>query len=130
MKKKKKKKPPTGTLKKMADKVFSVWIRQRGMDEHGFNSCYTCGARKHWKELQAGHYVSRAYLTLRYEPKNVKPQCLACNLFKKGNLDVYAIRLIEEYGQGILKELHELKYQYEKFGVVRYSEIIKEFKYA
>lgn len=129
MKKKKKKKVPTGTLKKMADKMFSTWIRQRGMDEHGFNSCYTCGIRKPWKQLQNGHYVSRSYLTLRYDVRNCHPQCVACNLFKKGNLDVYAIKLIKDYGAGILEELNGIKYQYEKFGTLRYSEIINEYKY-
>lgn len=98
------------------------------MDEHGFNTCFTCGTVKPWKELQNGHYVSRTYLSLRYDPRNCNPQCAGCNIFKKGNLDVYAIKLIEKYGPSILSQLNKEKYVYEKWGRLRYLEIINEFK--
>lgn len=59
--------------------------------------------------MQCGHYISRTHTALRYHPKNTKPQCVGCNMFNKGRLDVYAVNLIREYGPGVLEELQELK---------------------
>lgn len=115
------------TLKKLADKYFSIYIRQREM-ENGYNKCFTCGIVKLWKELQCGHYVSRMYINLRYDEKNCHPQCMACNVFKKGNLDTYAIKLMDKYGEGILRELDNEKYNYRKWGVMDYSLIISKYK--
>lgn len=103
------------------------------MDFQGFNACFTCGVRKFWKELQCGHYVSRQYLTLRYDGRNCHPQCYGCNIAKKGNLDTYAINLMNKYGEDILRQLDNLKYarlenDYKKFGVMQYSEIIIKYK--
>lgn len=126
---KKKKLKSISKLKKETDSVFSVWIRQRGMDDRGYNTCFTCKKKKFWKELQCGHYISRSFLSLRYDPRNCHPQDIACNLFKKGNLDVYAIELIKEYGTGILEELNKEKYIFEKFDRKRYNEIINEYKF-
>ena len=94
-----KKQKSISRLKKEADTVFSLFIRQR--DKH----CVTCGA----PATQAGHYVSRSWLGLRYNEKNVNGQCVRCNIFKKGNMDEYARFLIRKYGAGILEELNKLK---------------------
>jgi 5-methylcytosine-specific restriction endonuclease McrA len=88
------------TLKTKADKVFSLWIRNREP------YCYTCGSKKN---LQAGHFVSRSYLFLRYEPDNVHTQCVSCNVFKNGNMAVYALRLTDQYGEYILREFERNK---------------------
>lgn len=96
-------------MKKVADKVFSVWIRLRDSDEMGMCRCFTCGAVKHWTEMQCGHYISRSWMALRYDEKNCHAQCVACNIFKMGNMDEYALALIRRYGKNILKELNDLK---------------------
>ena len=100
-----KKPKTTSQLKKKLDKVFSEWVRQRDADRNGLNSCVCCGVRKHWKELQAGHYISRSHLSLRFDERNVWPCCLACNVFKSGNIPAFAIFLEKKYGHGILQEL-------------------------
>ena len=41
----------------------------------------------------------------RYDERNNHCQCVACNVFKKGNLTVYALRLIKIYGTKLLEEL-------------------------
>jgi len=87
-------------LKKQADKVFSKWIRERE------KRCYTCDSTSN---LQAGHFVSRSYLALRYSPDNVHTQCVSCNVFRNGNMTVYAFRLVEQYGVYILKEFERTK---------------------
>lgn len=58
------------------DKYTSIYIRQRGMDKNGYNTCYTCGARYHWKDMDCGHYIKRRYLHTRWDLNNLRPQCL------------------------------------------------------
>lgn len=87
-------------LKRKADKLFSLWIRNREP------YCYICGSTK---SLQAGHFVSRSYLFLRYDPDNVHTCCLVCNVFKQGNMALYALRLTDQYGVYILREFERNK---------------------
>lgn len=54
-------------------KLMSEYIRTKDADEFGYNTCYTCGARKHWKELQCGHYK---HDKLDFDERNLKRQCL------------------------------------------------------
>jgi hypothetical protein len=96
-------------LKKEADKWCSLYVRQKGADLNGMNTCYTCGVKKHFKELQCGHYISRVYGNLRYYEPNLRPQCYSCNVMRHGNMAEYAIRL-ERETPGILEKLHQAKY--------------------
>lgn len=97
-------------LKKLADKLCSEYTRRKGASFDGFNYCYTCGVRKHWKELQAGHYISRVYTNTRYYEPNLKPQCYSCNIMKHGAMDEFALRLDGE-NPGILIKLHQWKHR-------------------
>jgi len=102
--KKKKKKPKVSTLKKKVDKIFSEFIRKRDKGR-----CYTCGKKKHWSLMQCGHYVSRVHNNTRYNEVNCHCQCVGCNIFKSGAMDVYALRLLDEYPPDILEYLNEQK---------------------
>lgn len=107
MLKKKLKRKKIESLKKLklrADRIFSIFIRER--DKH---ICYTSGKWLDPKESQCGHYISRSYLALRYDERNCHCQSVAENIFKKGNLPVYALKLEAQYGQGILQELESIK---------------------
>jgi len=124
MKKKKSrpKKTPIKQLKSKADNVFSKWIRTRDNAV-----CFTCGKILGIKESQNGHYMSRRHTNTRYDEDNCHCQCVSCNIFQNGNMQIYAIRLEEKYGQGILKELfrkaHTIKKAERKF----YEDIIKKY---
>lgn len=61
--------------------------------------------------MQCGHFVTRTVTSLRYHPKNTRPQCVGCNMFNQGRLDVFAVNLVKEYGVGILEELQKIKNQ-------------------
>ena len=122
---KKKRKKSVSYYKRIADKAFSEFIRKQASDNWGRASCFTCDVRKPWKELQAGHYVSRSHNSLRYDERNVQVQCSGCNIFKYGNMDEYALRLQEKYGKGILEELRLKKREIKNFKVSELEEIIK-----
>lgn len=83
---KKKKPKKLSYYKKKLDKLYSEYIRRKDADKEGFNFCYTCGARHHWKKLQNGHYVRRsAGLSVYFLEENCRPQCLT----GESNLQLY-----------------------------------------
>ncbi len=122
-----KKPPTTSKLKKKADALFSVHIRKSYADVDGKVKCVTCGVRKHWKSMQAGHYIPRSNLSTRWEELNTHVQCMQCNVLKKGNLDEYAIFLIEKYGNNILDLLHKQKQQKLKMKHEDYEKLIEKY---
>jgi len=96
-----KKKKTYKRLKSDLDKVFSLFIRTRdgGM-------CITCGIVKPIKEMQCGHFFSRAYLNTRWNEQNNHCQCSSCNVFRHGNMGVYAVKMVEKYGESGLNALY------------------------
>lgn len=95
------------SLIKKADGIFSKHIRSRG-STHGYNHCFTCGAYLPVSELQAGHFIPRRYLNVRWHPVNVWPQCNTCNVDKLGNLKVYERKLIAKFGPLICEALWDV----------------------
>ncbi len=121
-----KKKKTLAQLKKMADKVFSTWVRMQGAIDFN-NSCYTCYKPYKVKELQAGHFVSRTHLNTRWEPRNVKPQCFACNVWKRGEGARFAKHLIQEYGPSIIEELDMQRSVIKQMKRADYEDLINEY---
>lgn len=119
---KKVKKPVIKKLIKELDCVFSLYIRKR---DH--NICYTCGKQMDLKHSQNGHFVSRTYLTLRWNEKNCHCQCMRCNVFLHGNMAEYSQRLELDYGYGIIQELNRLKQEKTKFSAEKLTELIKHY---
>lgn len=97
-----KRKLTTSQQKKKLWKIFSQFIRLRDRA-----TCITCGKIGEFGEMHAGHYVPASVggLALYFHEKNVHCQCPGCNLFRHGNLSVYALKLQKKYGDGILREL-------------------------
>lgn len=115
-------------LKKKADKVFSIWIRNRDSVD-GYAVCFTCGVPKPISQMQAGHFVSRRVNLLRYDEKNVHAQCYSCNVMKHGDLYTYAKKLDEYYGQGTADSLHDQRFTTHKFTVAELQQIIERYSY-
>jgi len=91
----KRKKPTRSKLVKKLDIVFSQFVRVSNADKNGYCSCVTCGKKGHWKDgsIQAGHFMSRKHYSTRWDVRNVKPQCVGCNMFKGGEQYKYSIYL-------------------------------------
>lgn len=117
-----KKKLTVSKLKKVADKVFSDYIRQRD----GY-TCFTCGKKGDKTSIQNGHYVSRSFNSLRFDERNTAAQCVGCNIFRRGNMDAYAVALIRKYGSEILETLAAEKKKIKQFTVRELEEIIKKY---
>ena len=124
------KKKPKGVaqLKKLADKHFSQAVRLRDSDKNGLAECITCGVKKHWKDMHAGHFVKRSVSLLRYSEENVNAQCPQCNLYKYGEQYAYSKAIDLKYGDGKAEELHAQRFTTHKFNTSELQSIINEAK--
>ena len=93
------------------DATFSEFVRRKHADEQGRVACFTCGAVKHWKEMHAGHFQTRAKYATRWHDRNVRPQCPRCNIFKSGEQYAFAKALDAEHGEGTADEVVQLSNQ-------------------
>ena len=84
-------------LQEDLDLVFSRYIRLRSSDINGECECYTCGKKMNWKQLQCGHFIGRSNTLLRWDTRNARPQCVECNCYKNGNIEVFREKLDEEF---------------------------------
>ena len=90
---------------KNLDKVFSEYIRMRNADANGYVKCFTSGKIMHWKESQAGHYMSRRHMATRWDEQNVQVQSSSDNMFNQGNAPMFAYALDQKYGKGTAEKL-------------------------
>jgi hypothetical protein len=60
--------------------------------------CFTCGAIKPFKQLDAGHLVKSTHKEIKFDERNVHAQCTTCNHFLGGNEAEYSLRVIKKYG--------------------------------
>ena len=115
-------------LKKELDKWFSLYIRLRDSNEFGMVQCFTSGRVYHYKQIQAGHFMSRRHLSTRWNEQNVQPQSAADNLFGQGEQWKFGLALDSKYGIGTSRELQELSRQTVKKTRYEYEEDIRYYK--
>jgi hypothetical protein len=115
-------------LKKELDKWFSLYIRLKDCNEYGMVQCYTSGRVYHYKQIHAGHFISRRHLSTRWLEQNVKPQSAADNLFGQGEQYKFGLHLDSEYGLGTTEELQVISKQPFKMMPHEYKEKISYYK--
>lgn len=120
------KKPSRKNLIKKLDKVFSQYIRRR-FAVNEIAKCVTCGKQAHWKELQAGHFMSRKHYSTRYDETNVQVQCSGCNVFRYGEQYKFGRYLEEAYGEGTAEDLQNKSREITKFSDIRIKEMIEYY---
>lgn len=106
------KRPRTVSISKLmqrADALLSSRTRQRGASSDGYNVCYTCGNVRPWKKLHNGHYLSRFYKAARWHEDNCRPQCMMCNLWKRGDPIRFRQNLINEIGEARVLAVEALR---------------------
>jgi hypothetical protein len=115
MKKKRKKLLSLSALEKKLDKVFSEYVRRSHADEGGTVSCVTCRKLMFWRDADCGHYIKRQHRSVRWDERNVGPQCTSCNHFNGGRQDEFGWHILDRYGTDVIAELRRLKHQVMKF---------------
>jgi NAD-dependent SIR2 family protein deacetylase len=104
--------PKTRTLNKLADDLavaVQKHVRLKAADSMGFCQCVTCPKKKHWKEMQGGHFIERgkAHKTLE---ENIHPQCPYCNQYGMKRASVvltYRRYMVDMYGEKFVTYLEE-----------------------
>lgn len=119
----KKKLKTQAQLKKELDSVFSQYIRQIHPAR-----CYTCGVSKRRKNLQCGHFISRAYLATRFHEDNCRPQCVGCNVFGGGKPLDFEENLKKELGEQYVEDMKKLRHTTVKYDRLWYTEKINYYK--
>ena len=119
------KKPTRSKLVKKLDVVFSQYVRLSNADDRGYCTCVTCGKKGHWKNggIQAGHFISRKHYSTRWDERNVKPQCVACNVYRAGEQYKYSLYL----GNNLSKKLLEKSRELRKFTNIELEEMIADY---
>jgi len=95
------KKASRKTIVKKLDAIFSIYIRRR-YAKNNIAECVTCGKRDHWKNLQAGHFMSRKHCATRWDEDNVEVQCMACNVYRYGEQYKFSKYLGEDKADRLL----------------------------
>lgn len=85
-------------LIKLADIVFSRWIKKRDQLTDRTFKCIACGEFKPIREMECGHFFSRTYSALRYNEDNSSGECHNCNCHDDQHLKGYEVRLKEKIG--------------------------------
>lgn len=117
--------------KQVADKWFSRFIRKRDAIKRGNGEevpCCSCGKWHNWKDMHAGHWISRRHNIVRYDEKNVHAQCCYCNRFDEGNASGYSQFMLRTYGTEVMDGLEELHWQTKQFKTFELMEIIETYK--
>ena len=121
---------PISKLKKELDKWFSLYIRLRDATAEGMVQCFTSGRVYHYKQIHAGHFMSRKNLATRWCEMNVQPQSAKDNLFGQGEQYLFGIHLDSKYGEGTAEELQYKARQTIKMSRIDYTEQISYYKEA
>lgn len=113
-------------LYKLAERYFHKYIVLR--DKKNGKHCITCNNPIE----QAGHFNhggnNKYAFWCDFDERNLNGQCVQCNHFKSGNLNVYAEELIEIYGPEIISELNSLTWKADPWGNEDLVEIIEKYK--
>ncbi len=90
------------------DRIFSKYIRLK-YSVDGMVRCYTCGRWYPYSQMTVGHFIKRQFSGVRYDERNVKPQCRRCNYFLQGNDIEFERQLKKEYGEHVVDSLQAKK---------------------
>lgn len=118
-------------LKEKAWSLCSQYNRRKFANENGYVRCCTCGIMKHWKQMQAGHWLDGRNLSILFEDNGINPQCYQCNcLGGHRGLDVkkeYREFMLNTYGEEEMERIVALKSQTKKMTINEYQELIDKY---
>lgn len=77
--------------------LVSKWVRYSIANEFGMVNCYTCNAYIKPVDCDAGHYITRLCKYLKFDLRNIKPQCKTCNQAKHGMASAFGKHLEEDH---------------------------------
>ena len=115
------------TRVKAMDRTFSKYIRLRDSRD-GYFTCCSCGQMKTYDLADAGHFINRRWMSLRWDERNVHAQCSSCNRFDEGNSIGYARFMDRKYGATTVDMMMALKTQTFKWSDWELKTLEDEYK--
>lgn len=90
------------------DKIMSLYVRMRDSKEFHYKAfrCISCGQVKPIDQADNGHYLSRRYMSLRFDTRNMNAECKACNRFDASHLVGYRRNLVMKLGKKSFLDRH------------------------
>jgi hypothetical protein len=126
---KKKKQPKAPTPKQLKTKLWDL-CRKVADQQYPNAVCYTCGSNIIGANKQLGHFIpsSTCGALLRYDIRNLRWQCMRCNIHAGGNGAVYYRRMVEREGQAYVDKLFQDKQKTVKADILFFLNLIKEYE--
>jgi len=119
------KRPSIPQLVRIADAVFSKYIRLRDattyvQTEDGLSldagPCITCNRIGPIKYMDCGHFITRGCKLTRFDERNAHLQCKRCNGPMMGEQYKHSQAISNRYGELVLLALTKLERQYKQHG--------------
>ena len=109
----------------------NLWelCKQITRKRYGF-TCYTCDkSLENGSQCHTGHFIPSAVggVYLRYDLRNLRPQCYHCNINLGGNGSMYYRKMVEREGQEYVDGIFEDKKKLTKADWVFYQMKIEEY---
>ncbi len=115
-------------LVKELDEIVSKYVRLSAADKDGICQCYTCPTKEHYSRVDAGHFVGRSCMWLRWDTgRNIRVQCQKCNRMEYGKALVFAVNLDKEL-PGVTDYLMEESRKVHKWSDYEIRQMIKDFR--
>lgn len=117
------------TPKQLKTKLWEL-CRKVADQQYPNSPCYTCGSIISGANKQLGHFIpsSTCGAFLRYDIRNLRWQCMRCNIHAGGNGAVYYRRMVEREGQAYVDKLFQDKQKTVKADEIFYMNLIKEYE--
>ena len=120
--------PSKQSLVKKLDVLFQLYIRLRDVNNQGAFRCISCGKYKPFSQMDAGHFIGRAAISLRYCESNVFGQCRYCNRMLNGNLLDYRKALVKKLGEDKVEWLENTKHSTKQYSIFELQTLIDYYK--
>ena len=115
-----------GLINKL-DRIFSEYRRKRDANKKGICKCITCQREFKWNELDAGHFISRKEMSVRWDERNVAAQCQYCNRFRYGRQYQFSLAL-DKQSRGLSKRLYNKSKEVVKYSMNDLHELVDLYK--
>jgi len=118
------------TLMRKADDAFSLFIRTRDSQAYEGKAfkCISCDRVLPIEQADAGHYINRSHMSLRFSEDNVHAQCRYDNRFKEGEITSYRKGLIQKIGEQKVELLEAMKNTTNKLSNFELEILAKHYK--
>ena len=117
------------TVKKKTAEALQKLRRLEEASANGFCQCVSCGAEKHWKQMQGGHFVGGRTNGVLFIEDNIHPQCSRCNQWSNSSdaATNYLLYMIDRYGRDRVEEIKRMRHVEVKFDKEELLEMRDEY---